>query len=145
MAAEKPATKEERLEEAAEPAAAIRYRGWKAMPYVIGTEKYVYIAVSTCCKLISLQFSSIYRSTESLHGAGNETFEKLGTIGTSSNLLVYLTTVFHVQSVTAAATLNIFDGTTNLAPVFGAFLSDTYLGRYLTLGFASISSLMVIN
>ncbi|KAK8918958.1 putative peptide/nitrate transporter [Platanthera zijinensis] len=74
--------------------------------------------------------------------AGNETFEKLGTIGTSANLLVYLTTIFHMNSVTAAMLLQVFSGTTNLAPVLGAFLADTYLGRYFTLGFASIASLM---
>ncbi|KAF8390284.1 hypothetical protein HHK36_024809 [Tetracentron sinense] len=73
---------------------------------------------------------------------GNETFEKLGTIGTSSNLMVYLTTVFNMKSVTAATLINVFNGTTNLAPLLGAFLSDTYFGRYKTLGFASISSFM---
>ncbi|PKA56819.1 putative peptide/nitrate transporter [Apostasia shenzhenica] len=73
---------------------------------------------------------------------GNETFEKLGTLGTSSNLLVYLTTVFHMNGVTAATLLQIFNGTTNLAPLLGAFLSDTYLGRYVTIGFASVASLV---
>ncbi|XP_042412273.1 protein NRT1/ PTR FAMILY 2.11-like [Zingiber officinale] len=82
------------------------YRGWKAMPYVIG----------------------------------NETFEKLGTIGTSANLLVYLTTVFHMNSIAAATLVTVFTGTTNLSPLLGAFLSDTYFGRYVTLGFASVSS-----
>uniref|UniRef100_A0A453QKJ3 Uncharacterized protein n=1 Tax=Aegilops tauschii subsp. strangulata TaxID=200361 RepID=A0A453QKJ3_AEGTS len=57
----------------------------------------------------------------------NETFEKLGTIGTLSNMLVYLTTVYHMQSVSAATLLNVFSGTSNLATVLGAFVSDTYL------------------
>ncbi|KAG1347527.1 protein NRT1/ PTR FAMILY 2.9 [Cocos nucifera] len=107
MAGEK-AQEMERLENgrAAEPA--IKYRGWKVMPYVIG----------------------------------NETFEKLGTIGTSANLLIYLTTVFHMNSVTAATTVNIFNGTTNLTPLLGAFLSDAYFGRYITLAFSTISSLL---
>ncbi|XP_043707235.1 protein NRT1/ PTR FAMILY 2.10-like [Telopea speciosissima] len=72
---------------------------------------------------------------------GNETFEKLGTIGTSSNLTVYLTTVFNLEKVSAATLVNIFNGSTNLAPLVGAFLSDAYFGRYKTLGFACISSL----
>ncbi|XP_060204717.1 protein NRT1/ PTR FAMILY 2.11-like [Lycium barbarum] len=71
---------------------------------------------------------------------GNETFEKLGTIGTSSNLLVYLTTVFNMKSITATNLINVFNGTCNFGTVLGAFLSDTYLGRYKTLGIASISS-----
>ncbi|CAK9175185.1 unnamed protein product [Ilex paraguariensis] len=71
---------------------------------------------------------------------GNETFEKLGTIGTSANLLVYLTTVFNMKSITATNLINIFNGTCNFGTLLGAFASDTYLGRYKTLGIASISS-----
>ncbi|KAH7529169.1 hypothetical protein FEM48_Zijuj05G0156000 [Ziziphus jujuba var. spinosa] len=73
---------------------------------------------------------------------GNETFEKLGAIGTLSNLLIYLTTVFNMKSITAANILNIFNGTTNLATLIGAYLSDTYFGRCKTLGFASLASLL---
>ncbi|XP_057791964.1 protein NRT1/ PTR FAMILY 2.11 [Salvia miltiorrhiza] len=73
---------------------------------------------------------------------GNETFEKLGTIGTSSNLLVYLTTVFNMKSITATNVINIFNGTCNFGTLLGAFISDTYLGRYKTLGIASISSFL---
>ncbi|KAL0384971.1 UNVERIFIED_CONTAM: protein NRT1/ PTR FAMILY 2.11 [Sesamum radiatum] len=74
---------------------------------------------------------------------GNETFEKLGTIGTSSNLLVYLTTVFNMKSITATNVINVFNGTCNFGTLLGAFLSDTYLGRYKTLGIASISSFLI--
>ncbi|KAG9455741.1 hypothetical protein H6P81_000249 [Aristolochia fimbriata] len=83
-----------------------KYRGIKAMPYIIG----------------------------------NETFEKLGTIGTSTNLMVYLTTVFNLKRVTAATLINVWNGTCNLSPMLGAFLSDAYFGRFKTLGFASIAS-----
>ena len=76
---------------------------------------------------------------------GNETFEKLGAIGTLSNLLVYVTVVFNMKSITAATLINIFNGTTNFATLPGAFLSDTYFGRYKTLGFASIASFMVLR
>nr|XP_043615385.1 protein NRT1/ PTR FAMILY 2.11-like [Erigeron canadensis] len=79
---------------------------------------------------------------------GNETFEKLGAIGTLSNLLVYLTTVFNMKSITATTLLNVFNGTTNFSTLLGAFLCDTYFGRYKTLGFASIASflgLLLIN
>lgn len=71
---------------------------------------------------------------------GNETFEKLGAIGTLSNLLVYLTTVFNMKSITATTLLNVFNGTTNFSTLLGAFFCDTYFGRYKTLGFASIAS-----
>ncbi|CAM8972707.1 unnamed protein product [Rhodiola kirilowii] len=73
---------------------------------------------------------------------GNETFEKLGAIGTLSNLLVYLTTVFNMKSITATTVINVFNGTTNLATLVGAFLCDTYFGRYKTLGFSTVSSFL---
>ncbi|XP_076947677.1 protein NRT1/ PTR FAMILY 2.10-like [Bidens hawaiensis] len=73
---------------------------------------------------------------------GNETFEKLGTIGTSTNLLVYLTTVFNMKSITATNLINAFNGTCNFGTLGGAFLSDTYFGRYKVLGTASISSFL---
>ncbi|XVE57014.1 hypothetical protein DITRI_Ditri04bG0057900 [Diplodiscus trichospermus] len=84
----------------------INYRGWKAMPFIIG----------------------------------NETFEKLGAIGTLANLLIYLTTVFHLKSITAATMINVFNGTANIGTLVGAFLCDTYFGRYKTLGFATSAS-----
>lgn len=73
---------------------------------------------------------------------GNETFEKLGAIGTLANLLVYLTTVFNMKSITAATLVNVFNGTTNFATLIGAYLSDTYFGRYKTLGFATVASFL---
>ncbi|EPS64563.1 hypothetical protein M569_10218, partial [Genlisea aurea] len=73
---------------------------------------------------------------------GNEAFEKLGTIGTSTNLLVYLTTIFNMKSVAATNVLNVFNGTCNFGTLLGAFLSDTYFGRYTTLGVASVSSFL---
>ncbi|KAL8042176.1 hypothetical protein ABFX02_09G033400 [Erythranthe guttata] len=79
---------------------------------------------------------------------GNETFEKLGAIGTLSNLQVYLTTVFNMSRISATMLLNVFNGTTNIATLVGAYLSDTYFGRYKTLGFASVASLfglLVVN
>lgn len=77
--------------------------------------------------------------------SGNETFEKLGAIGTLSNLLVYLTAVFNLTHITATTLINVFNGTTNFATLLGAFLSDTYFGRYKTLGFASIMSFLVLT
>nr|CAB3452208.1 unnamed protein product [Digitaria exilis] len=73
---------------------------------------------------------------------GNETFEKLGSIGTAVNLMVYLTSVFHMSNVRAAVSLNAFSGTTNLATVFGAFTSDLFLGRFSTVCLGSISTLI---
>ncbi|GJM95037.1 hypothetical protein PR202_ga11731 [Eleusine coracana subsp. coracana] len=47
-----------------------------------------------------------------------------------------------MKSANAATLLNLFSGTTNLAPLLGAYLSDTYLGRYATLALACIASFL---
>lgn len=60
-------------------------------------------------------------------------------------MMVYLTIVFHMKRVTAATLINVWNGTCNLSPLLGAFLSDAYFGRFKTLGFASVASLMVPN
>ncbi|XP_058073874.1 protein NRT1/ PTR FAMILY 2.11-like [Magnolia sinica] len=94
-------------------------------------------------KLEAIQDKKKHRGWKAMpYIIGNETFEKLGTIGTTSNLMIYLTTIFNMKRVSAALLINIWSGTTNLAPLFGAFLSDSYFGRFKTLGFASIASLM---
>ncbi|TYH96684.1 hypothetical protein ES332_A12G194800v1 [Gossypium tomentosum] len=100
--------KEEKATVATNDEPEINYRGWKAMPFIIG----------------------------------NETFEKLGAIGTLANLLIYLTTVFNLKSITAATMINVFNGTTNFGTLVGAFLCDTYFGRYKTLGFATAASFL---
>ncbi|XP_020594315.1 putative protein NRT1/ PTR FAMILY 2.14, partial [Phalaenopsis equestris] len=73
---------------------------------------------------------------------GNETFEKLASSGLTINLAVYLVTVFHMEEVKATNVVNIFFGTSNFAPVVGAFISDAYLGRFYTLGLTSIISFL---
>ncbi|KAI3849617.1 hypothetical protein MKX03_008386 [Papaver bracteatum] len=72
---------------------------------------------------------------------GNEIFEKIGFAGLTSNLLVYLTTVFNMKHVTAVIVLSIFQGTSAFTPLIGGYVADTYLGRYTTLGFAFLINL----
>lgn len=74
---------------------------------------------------------------------GNETCEKIGTIGVLSGLQLYLTTVFNMTRINAATVVNDFFGTSNLATLPGAYLSDAYFGRYNTLAFGSVASFFV--
>ncbi|KAI3885419.1 hypothetical protein MKX03_036311 [Papaver bracteatum] len=73
---------------------------------------------------------------------GNEAFEKLGAWGTTSNLIVYFTTVFNMKRVNAAILIDAYKGTSFVTPLIGGFLADAYFGRYKTLGFASIASFL---
>nr|AQX43140.1 NPF family transporter [Pinus pinaster] len=73
---------------------------------------------------------------------GNEACEKLATLGLSSNLIVYLTSKFHMPSVTASYVINVWLGSANLTPLLGAFLSDSYIGRYWTISLGCMASVI---
>ncbi|CAL4932634.1 unnamed protein product [Urochloa decumbens] len=51
----------------------------------------------------------------------------------SKNLVTYLTTVLHESKVAAARNVSAWVGACFFAPLFGAFIADTYWGRYWTI------------
>ncbi|CAF2161394.1 BnaA07g09200D [Brassica napus] len=73
---------------------------------------------------------------------GNETLERMGTIGLSANFMAYLTNVFHMKLVDASNVFNLWLGLSNLAPLLGAIISDAYVGRFKTIAYASFFSLL---
>lgn len=73
---------------------------------------------------------------------GNETFERLATVGLLANFMVYLLNKFHMDQVRANNVLNIWSGATNFAPLVGAYISDSYAGRFRTIAFSSFFSLL---
>ncbi|ESQ34349.1 hypothetical protein EUTSA_v10007235mg [Eutrema salsugineum] len=73
---------------------------------------------------------------------GNETLERMGTLGISANFMAYLTKVLHMELVEASNVYNLWMGFTNLAPLLGAIISDAYVGRFKTIAFASFFSLL---
>ncbi|KAL7091508.1 hypothetical protein ACP275_12G110600 [Erythranthe tilingii] len=73
---------------------------------------------------------------------GNETFERLATMGLLGNFMVFLLSQFHMDQVMASNMLNIWSGITNFTPLIGAFISDSYLGRFATIANATVASFM---
>lgn len=53
-------------------------------------------------------------------------------------MISYLTTQLHMPLTKAANTLTNFGGTASLTPLLGAFISDSYAGRFWTITVASI-------
>ncbi|CAL0315325.1 unnamed protein product [Lupinus luteus] len=68
----------------------------------------------------------------------NEITEKLAVVGFTTNMITYLTTQLHMPLTKAANTLTNFGGTSSLTPLLGAFISDSYAGKFWTITAASI-------
>lgn len=64
---------------------------------------------------------------------GYEMFERMSYYGIASNLVVYLTKKFHEGTVTSSNNVTNWLGTVWMTPLLGAYIADTYLGRYWTL------------
>ncbi|KAF7848597.1 hypothetical protein BT93_L1813 [Corymbia citriodora subsp. variegata] len=73
---------------------------------------------------------------------GNESFEKLASMSLVSNITVYLRTEYNMGGILLVNVVNIWSGSSNITSLAGAFISDTYLGRFRTLLFGSLASLL---
>ncbi|KAJ6295574.1 hypothetical protein OIU78_023574 [Salix suchowensis] len=74
----------------------------------------------------------------------NEAFERLANYGLSTNLILYLTREYRIDAVNGAQILYLHSAATNFTPFIGAFLADTYVGRYFMIGSGCIACLLVI-
>ena len=70
--------------------------------------------------------------------AANEICEKLAVVGFGTNMLSYLTSELHLPLTQAANTLTNFGGTSAMTPLLGAFIADSFAGRFWTITLASI-------
>ncbi|XP_054810426.1 protein NRT1/ PTR FAMILY 3.1-like [Prosopis cineraria] len=68
----------------------------------------------------------------------NDVCEKLAVVGFGTNMISYLTTQLHLPLTKAANTVTNFNGTASLTPLLGAFLADSYAGKFWTITIASI-------
>lgn len=64
--------------------------------------------------------------------------------GLASNLIMYLTNVLDQPLATAAKNVNTWLGVSSIFPVLGAFVADSYLGRFTTILF-SITIYFMVN
>ncbi|KAK6128195.1 hypothetical protein DH2020_038064 [Rehmannia glutinosa] len=73
---------------------------------------------------------------------GNESFEKLASMSLVANITVYLRTKYNLSGIVLVNVVTIWSGTSNVSSIFGAIVSDAYLGRFLTLLFGTVFSLL---
>ncbi|EPS62066.1 hypothetical protein M569_12727, partial [Genlisea aurea] len=73
---------------------------------------------------------------------GNETMERLASTGLLANFMVFLLNKYHMDQVLASNVVNIWSGFNNFSPLIGAYVSDSYLGRFRTILIGSFASLL---
>ncbi|KAJ6373003.1 hypothetical protein OIU76_027354 [Salix suchowensis] len=72
----------------------------------------------------------------------NEALERLASFGLSTNMIMYLTREYGMDAASGAQILFLYSAAGNFMPIIGAFLADTYVGRYPMIGFGCITSLL---
>uniref|UniRef100_A0A5B6YI92 Uncharacterized protein n=1 Tax=Davidia involucrata TaxID=16924 RepID=A0A5B6YI92_DAVIN len=72
---------------------------------------------------------------------GYEAFERMAFYGIASNLVVYLTTQLHEDTVSSVRNVNNWSGSVWITPILGAYIADSYLGRFWTF---TVSSLIYV-
>lgn len=78
-----------------------------------------------------------------MYFVGTELSERICVMGIAMNLVTYLVGELHLSSSKSANTVTNFMGALNFLALFGGFLADAKLGRYLTISiFASICAVV---
>lgn len=73
----------------------------------------------------------------------NECFEKVASYGIMPNMILYLRDDYNMPIPKATSVLYTWSAMSNILSIFGAFLSDSYLGRFNVIFIGSLSSLLV--
>ncbi|OVA17248.1 Proton-dependent oligopeptide transporter family [Macleaya cordata] len=72
---------------------------------------------------------------------GYEAFERMAFYGIASNLVVYLTTQLHEDTVSSVRNVNNWSGAVWMTPILGAYIADSFMGRFWTF---TVSSLIYV-
>ncbi|KAE8714771.1 Protein NRT1/ PTR FAMILY 5.2 [Hibiscus syriacus] len=72
---------------------------------------------------------------------GYEAFERMAFHGIASNLVNFLTTQLHEDTISSVRNVNSWSGSVWITPILGAYVADAYLGRFWTF---TVSSLIYV-
>jgi len=63
--------------------------------------------------------------------SANEVSERIVSASVGANLIIYLTTKYHLRNASSAIIIFVYIAAANFLPVCGAIVSDALLGRFL--------------
>ncbi|XP_050230860.1 protein NRT1/ PTR FAMILY 1.2-like [Mercurialis annua] len=72
----------------------------------------------------------------------NMAFERVASYGLLPNMILYLTREYRIEVSKGANILFFWSATTNFMPILGAFLADSYVGRFWMISFGSLATLL---
>lgn len=75
--------------------------------------------------------------------AGNEALARVATLGLLPNMILYLMGSYNLHLGKATQILLLSVAITNFMPLPGAFIADSYLGRFLAVGLGSFITFLV--
>ncbi|KAF8652421.1 hypothetical protein HU200_062751 [Digitaria exilis] len=107
------------------PVLASRTGRWKACAFLVGMHG-------------SLLLGCLEHRWGQIKHAGYEAFERMAFYGVASNLVVYLTTQLREETVPSVRNVNNWTGAVWMTPIVGAYIADTFLGRFWTFTISSL-------
>lgn len=75
--------------------------------------------------------------------AANEAFQMVATVGLMPNMILYLISEYKMGVKEASNLLFYWSAASNFTPLVGAFVADSFLGRFLCIGVGCIFTFLV--
>ncbi|KAK1549361.1 hypothetical protein Q3G72_000813 [Acer saccharum] len=117
--------------------------GLKTLPFIVGNYKYS-IESSSSFFLLYFDYINVMINFDigTDFSKANEAFERVASFGLLPNMIFFLKTRYNMETTTATNLILVWNAATNMLPVAGAMVADSYVGRYPMIGFGSIASLL---
>lgn len=112
--------------------------GWRSASFMIGKTTYFH-------QLLIHLLGLWWRCSQFTINLGVEVAERFAYYGIGANLITYLTGPLGQSVATAAESVNIWSGISMLFTLLGAFVADSFFGRYRTILFSSAIYVLVCS